>query len=398
MKKNSIVTFTSLLVLYEMACYLSMDAYTPALPSIMKGFNVSYDSVQLTITAWMSGGIISQIIIGPFSERYGRKPILLIGGIVFILSSFACSLSQTIHQLLAARFFQGMVIPSMLIAGYAAVHELLNQDEAIHIIAKMQSVTLLAPCIGPLLGGIILTHYQWPFIFICLTIWGIIAIAGLTFAMPESLKEDNRAKSLNFKNIIHSYAICIKHKKFMIYVLTISGLVGTIVIWVSASPLLIIEHYHYSTLGFGSCQALIFGSFIIGTKLIKALSRENSNYTRVTKFGVNITATGGILCLIMSLLFHENLYYVIMAMMILMMGIGLCFAVFMRLAVDELTVPMGIKMSVITFAQTIIATLSSIIVIICYHNTLLSLAILITVYSLLPITVTSIGKITKINN
>jgi Bcr/CflA subfamily drug resistance transporter len=392
MKKKSFVLFACLLVMYEMACYLAMDAYTPALPSIKNAFNVSYDSVQWTITAWMAGGIVPQIIIGPCSDHYGRKPVLLLGGLLFILSSIACAMSTTLTQLLIARFFQGMVIPSMLIAGYASVHELLDQQQAIQAVARMQSVILLAPAMGPLLGGILLTHAPWPWIFIVLACWGFISLSGLVFAMPESLPPEKRSTTLNITNIITQYVQCSRNPKFMMYLLAVCGLVGTIVIWVSASPLLIIEHYHYSTLRFGVCQAVIFSAFILGTKLIQPLTHLNGDYSRVTRFGTVTMALGGLLCLLASLVFHEHLLIVIVTMMIVMLGVGVCFSVFMRLAIDASSEPMGVRMSLLTFGQTLIATLSSIIVIVFYYNTLLSLCILIAIYSLIP------GCIFTINN
>ena len=169
-KQNNFILFTWLLVLYEVACALSIDAYMPAMPSIAHQFHASHNTVQYTITAWLLGTIISQLIVGPLSEHYGRRAVLLYGGVIFILSSLCLAIAPTIHFLIILRFIQGGDVSSMLVTGYAAVHELFATKEAIHTLAKMQSITILAPAFGPLLGGMLLTITDWRWIL------GVLAI------------------------------------------------------------------------------------------------------------------------------------------------------------------------------------------------------------------------------
>ena len=382
---NRIGWFAGFLVLYETACWLAMDAYTPALPSIMNSFDVGFRAVQLTIALWMAGGLLPQIVIGPCSDHFGRKPVLLVGAGLFIVTSFACAFAQSFPQFVIARFFQGMVIPTMIIAGYAAVHELCNQQQAIQLIARMQSVTLLAPSIGPLLGGVILFYTSWHWIFIGLGVWTIVITIGLKTVMPESLPVEQRSSQLNIIQSFKQYRFCINNRIFMFYTLAICGLLAIIVIWISASPLLIIGHFHYSTLQFGISQAVVFAAFIIGTKLIGYLSKQHTQYHLATRYGSLIVVIGGFTCLISSLIFRDQLLAIIISLTILMLGSGICFSVFMRLAIDSSSETMGIKMGLISFFETLTATLSSIVVIVFYHNTTLSLAVLIVISSLIPI-------------
>ena len=383
-KKNTLTGFICFLVLYETACWMSMDAFTPALPSIKSSFEVSFRVVQLTITLWMAGGLLPQILIGPLSDRFGRKPILLIGAALFVVTSLACAYAQSFHQLLLARFFQGMVIPSMIIAGYAAVHELCDQKQAIQVVARMQSVTLLAPSIGPLLGGLLLTYTLWPAIFWCLSLWGAISFMGLAYVMPESLPYHQRNPALNLVSSFKQYGQCISNHVFMLYSCAMCGLLAIIVIWVSASPLLIIDHFHCSSLTFGLSQVFVFGAFIIGTKLIPRLSKQHTQYQSVITYGSLITILGGLSFLLSSLALYDQLLPMILCMMMVMAGLGSCFSVFMRLAIDSSDESMGIKMGMISLLQTIIATCSSVVVVIFFHNTVLSLALLIMISAFIP--------------
>ncbi|HLB42056.1 MAG TPA: MFS transporter, partial [Gammaproteobacteria bacterium] len=136
-RKTDDMTFPWWLVVYEIAVYLSMDAYMPALPKIAYAFGVDSHTAQLTAIVWMLGGLLVQLVFGPLSDRYGRRPILLFGGGLYVVSTIVCAFSSDIHTMLIARFFQGMAMPSMFIAGYAAINELFESEKAVKILARM---------------------------------------------------------------------------------------------------------------------------------------------------------------------------------------------------------------------------------------------------------------------
>lgn len=122
MKNNTakmIVIFPLLLVLYEISMYLSNDAYLPALPHIVHDLSTSNHLVQLTLTAWFLGSASMQLFLGPLADKIGRRPVLLFGGLIYILSTIGCAITNDINTLLVLRFIQGASITSMIIAGYA---------------------------------------------------------------------------------------------------------------------------------------------------------------------------------------------------------------------------------------------------------------------------------------
>ena len=136
MNQKTEMTFPLWLVAYEIAVYLSMDAYIPALPKIATDFGVSIYTAQMTSILWMTGGLIFQFIFGPLSDRYGRRPILLWGGVLYIAATVLCAISTQIETLLFARLIQGIAMPSMLIAGYAAINELFSSEKSVKILAS----------------------------------------------------------------------------------------------------------------------------------------------------------------------------------------------------------------------------------------------------------------------
>src|SRR3990167_5344961 len=173
------ILFPVLLALYEICTYLSNDAYLPALPHIAHDLFTTNHLVQLTLTTWFMGSASMQLFLGPISDKIGRRPVLLFGGLVFITVTIGCAVSQNIYWLLILRFIQGATITSMIVAGYATIHELFDRDKAIHTLSMMASITVLAPSFGPLFGALILQFGSWRVIFAILAGWACIVLLGL---------------------------------------------------------------------------------------------------------------------------------------------------------------------------------------------------------------------------
>ncbi|MFN7097907.1 MAG: MFS transporter, partial [Gammaproteobacteria bacterium] len=141
--------FPILLALYEVVTYLSNDMYLPALPQLANDLHTTNALAQLSLTTWFLGAASMQLILGPISDRYGRKPVLLIGGIFFVIATLICAMTPDMTTMLIARFFQGCAVCSVTVAGYATIHELYDQKAAMKALALMGSITVLAPAFGP---------------------------------------------------------------------------------------------------------------------------------------------------------------------------------------------------------------------------------------------------------
>ena len=109
-----------------------------------------------------------QLIVGPLADRYGRRPVPLIGGVFFLLSSLGCALAADIYWLIFARFVQGISVCSMMVPGYASIHDLYDDEKAIQILVWMGTVAIIVPAIGPLFGGFILLFATWRWVFVAL--------------------------------------------------------------------------------------------------------------------------------------------------------------------------------------------------------------------------------------
>lgn len=372
--------FPLLLALFEMALYLSNDAYLPALPHITKELDITHHLVQLTLTTWFMGSASMQLFLGPVADRIGRRPVLLAGGIIFVIVTIGCAITQNIHLLLTLRFIQGATITSMVVAGYATVHDLFNREQAIHTLAVMNSITIIAPSFGPLFGAIILTVTDWRWIFGILAIWAFIVLIGLFYKMPETRKETQ--KVIKFKRILIQYKKIVANKSFMLHLLPIRCLFAAMIAWIAAGPFLLIDRFHFKTISFGFTQILIFGSYIISTRSVKRLMNVSSLKNIVTA-GICLSLFGGIFAVTSSLIWPNNIWNTIVAMISIASGAGLVSPILNRFAIEACDEPMGSRVAISSCLGGLAAMIGSAVVSQVYDGTLFSLAIILFILSLL---------------
>ena len=369
--------FPFILVFYEIANYLANDAYLPAMPSIATQLHTTNHWVQLTLTAFFLGNATMQLILGPISDRYGRRFLLLAGGVVFIVTTLICALTNNIYTLLIIRFFQGSAVTSMIIAGYATIHAIYDNVRAIKTLAWMNSITVLAPALGPLLGALILLISNWRMIFFVLAFWAVLGWFGLWKWMPETCEE---AIPINLKKIVKQYWQALKNWQFIKPILTLSLLFSAMIVWIASGPFLVMETFGYSALNFGIIQGIVFGSFISGTHFVNR-SIEKLTIEKITKISIDIAILGGVLSLILSLILRNMLFTVMVPMMIFGFGAGVGFPVFNRLAIEGSDSPMGIKMSLFASFMGISALIGSLIVSSFYNGTTLVYSLILGTFS-----------------
>jgi Bcr/CflA subfamily drug resistance transporter len=374
--------FPLLLALYEAAVYLSTDAYLPALPDIARTLKTTHHLVQLTLTSWFMGASAIQLFIGPLSDRIGRRPVLLAGAVLFILVTLGCAWTDNIHTLLWLRFLQGTTVASMVVPGYATIHDMFSQKKAIQMVAMIGSITILAPSFGPLLGAMILYVLDWRWIFGLLAIWACMVVVGLYFKMPETQPASN--KKIKFKAVLRHYKTILTNRSFVLFMLITQCLFMDLIVWIAAGPFLLIDHFHFHTLGFGVTQIFIFGSFIAGMRSVTPLMQKVS-LKIIGKSGILIAFLGSVYALGTSIFWPDNVWHMIVSMMFLAGGSGLSFPIFNRLAIESSDEPMDLRVAVSSFFMSLSGAIGSGIVSQTHDYRLVSLAVLLFISSILAI-------------
>lgn len=245
---------------------LSTDMYLPALPAIAEGLGTSVAGTQATLSAFLVGFACGQFFYGPISDRFGRKPVLLVGLAIFLTATIGCIVAPTIETLTIARFLQALGASGPIVLARAIVRDLYEGPRAGRELSRMGTFMGVVPAIAPILGGIILIFFGWRAVFVAILLAGLALAAVVVPALPETLKTRSPTP-LSFISILRGFGVLLRHPTYRIYVglstLTYSGLFA----FIAGSSFVLQESYGLSELAFSFSFAFIVIGFIGGTLL-----------------------------------------------------------------------------------------------------------------------------------
>lgn len=249
------------------------DMYLPTLPEMRRFFHCSVSEVQLGLTMGMVGLAIGQIVLGPLSDRYGRKPILLVSMLIFICASLVSVHSDTIHEFLIWRTIQGIGASGGYFLARTVPADIYGGRPLAKLMALVGAINGFAPASAPVLGGFLADTIHWQGIFIVLAIFaGVLILVSLGF--KESLPPARREKG-NITGAFKEFIPLLGNRAFMTHVLLKGSALGLLFAYTSSAPFIMQEHYHYSALdfglfmGFNALFAAIGSMFALRFKVLK---------------------------------------------------------------------------------------------------------------------------------
>jgi DHA1 family bicyclomycin/chloramphenicol resistance-like MFS transporter len=174
---------------------LATDMYVPGLPELTQSLVTQPSTVQLSLTAFLVGVVVGQLVLGPVSDGVGRRRVLLAGAALFSVCSLACALAPTIEVLNAARLCQGMAGAAGMVVSRAVITDLFHGVAAARKFSTLSAITSAAPILAPVLGGAVLAVASWRAVFGALAVLGLIQVAGVLAWVPESLPPSRRTSA-----------------------------------------------------------------------------------------------------------------------------------------------------------------------------------------------------------
>ncbi|MCP4392629.1 MAG: Bcr/CflA family multidrug efflux MFS transporter [Gammaproteobacteria bacterium] len=362
---------------------LATDMYLPALPGLAGEFSTSAGMVQLTLSLFLAGFALAQIIYGPLSDRFGRKPVLLCGLALFVVASIACAFAKNIEMLILARFVQALGGSAGPVLGRAMVRDIHGPQESARVLSHIGSAMALAPAFAPILGGYMSVYLGWPSIFWFLTLVGILGASLLVLAIAETAPQEHRHPK-PVKTILADYARLLQDATYLGYTLTCTLAYAGLFAFLSGSSFVIIDYFGVGEQHFGLLFMLVVAGYISGTLTGAKLSRSY-DFRRLVAAGSMLLLIAGAAMFIIALNQPEQVMSIILPMMVFMHGVGLVMPQSMAGAMANYPQMAGSASGLLGFIQMSVAGLIGIAVGHGYDGTPVAMALAIALMGLLSL-------------
>ncbi|MFP3976888.1 Bcr/CflA family multidrug efflux MFS transporter [Marinobacter sp. KMM 10035] len=351
---------------------LATDMYLPALPQIGSDFGTGTSQVQLTLSLYMVGFAIAQLVCGPLADRFGRKPIMIGGFVVFALASIGCALASNIETLILCRFLQALGGSAGPVLGRAAIRDIYTPREAAKIMALLASIMALAPAVAPTLGGIMVAGFGWHSIFVVLGGYALIMAAVVAFGIPEPMRPEYR-QPLKLCSLLRNYRAIGTDISFLGYTLTNALLFSGLFAFLSGSSFVLIDFLKVPPQQFGLYFAGIVVGYVTGNiTAIRLGSRLAPDQILVR--GLIIAVAGGSLMVALALTGVFSVWAVILPQAVFMAGTGMVMPQTMAGAMANFPRMAGSASALFGFAQMGIAAFAGMLVGILHDDTSLVMA------------------------
>ncbi|MFN8497092.1 MAG: Bcr/CflA family multidrug efflux MFS transporter [Anaerolineae bacterium] len=299
---------------------LSIDMYLPALPSLGQDLGGSASVVQLTLTAFMLGLALGQLVAGSLSDSLGRRRPLIVGLVLYTTASLLCVFAPSIGALIALRFVQGASGAAGTVIARAVVRDYFSGNDVARFFALTMLVNGLAPILAPIIGGQILLFTSWRGVFLLLTVIGAVMLTAVSFGLGESLPRERRRPG-GFRSSVAPFRRLALDRVFLGYALAMGLAFGAMFAYISGSPFVLEDIYGVSPQAFG----LFFGLNALGIVMVSQVSVrliERVGPRALLGAGLVAAFSGGVLLLVVVVM-GGGLAGILPALFLVVASIGL---------------------------------------------------------------------------
>ena len=274
---------------------ISLYMLVPALPVLATTFGRDISIAQMTVSLYMVGIACSQIIMGPLSDRFGRRPVLLGGLGLMVAASAACVFAETLPQLIAARFLQALGGASGMVVSRAIIRDLYSRDRISSMISLVIAVMMIAQMLSPLTGGLLETAFGWRAIFYLITAASLTITVVIAFMLPETRRE--RAAGSSFRRDIGGL---ITSRAFIGYALCQVLASQIIFTFAGGGPYIVVTQMGRSSAEYGAWFATTGFAYLVGNLFCVRFAPRHS-LEKLIWFGLALQVGGSLLNLVWSL-------------------------------------------------------------------------------------------------
>jgi DHA1 family bicyclomycin/chloramphenicol resistance-like MFS transporter len=364
-----------LLIAVTMTGTIAMHIFVPAMPAAAADLGVSPSLIQSTVTLYILGLAAGQLIYGPLSDRFGRRPVLLLSLAVYVLGLVLAIPVASVGALIGARILQSVGACGALVLGRAMVRDGSTADEAVRRLAALMIAMTMTPAIAPAVGGLISGWLGWRAIFALLAMLVAVLLAAVAVTLPETAR--TRLALPGLRSMIVNYGRLIAIPSFRYYLLAGTFCTTSIYAFLSASPFIFVDVLHRSIGEVGLYCMVVIGGITVGAALARVLAgRMSLKQAAIT--GSRCCLLGASALLVFELMHLLTVFTLLAPMVLYAIGMGLMSPNAVTGLMNAAPQAIGSASSLYGFAQMSFGALVTLIVAVWHDGSALPVAIILT--------------------
>lgn len=353
-----------------------LDSYLPSMPAIGEYFGISNAGTQYTLTLYLLGFSLSQLIYGPLSDHYGRRNVIIAGLGIFILGNLACALAATPNELLAARLIAGIGAGACGVLNRAIASDCFHGAEFSKAWSYTTTTLVLTLCFAPLIGGFAEQFYGWRANFTLSTLYVLFVLCLILKFLPETNQRKSKVLrgKLDVRKVFANYYEVLTTRSFiagtMCYTLSFAGVIA----YFQVSPMIFIKVYGLTPTQFGWCSLVIAANYLLGGYVVNRTVKRVGTQKLLT-IGTVLLLLGGLTMLLAYAFHFTNIFAILLTSSIYILGARIVIPNAIADSMKELRHLGGSSSALIGCMQMLGSSLVSLIIASLAHPPLLMLAV-----------------------
>lgn len=300
---------------------LSLNIFIPSMPGLQRAFGADYGTVQLVLTLYLVGLAGAQLVHGPLSDRYGRRPVMLGGLGLHLMGSAMCLAAPTIGWLITGRLVQAVGGCVGIVVGRAIVRDRFDRNRTASVLAYITMAMMVAPMLAPTIGGFLDVWFGWRASFVFVLVAGVLLAAAIFRWLPETLPQP--AEDAGFHSILPDFAGLLRQRTYCGYSLQIAGTAVTFLSFVGSAPYVTVRLLGRPPSDYGLYFIAIAAAYIVANFTAARIS-PRLGIDRTITLGVSISVAGAVAGVLLYLAGLHSMWAYFGPMALVTFGHGLC--------------------------------------------------------------------------
>jgi DHA1 family bicyclomycin/chloramphenicol resistance-like MFS transporter len=371
-RSGETLTYITLVSLVAYAA-IATDLYLPAIPYMIVDLGGTTSDGQLTLSVFMVGLALGQLVFGPLSDHFGRIPVVRAGTLLFLVTSVLCALAADFGVMWATRGLQGMAAASGPVIARAMVRDRYEGNRAAQVMSTLSAAMAIIPMIAPSIGALILQFAAWPAVFVALAVFAALVLAALT-RLPETTSNTSNER-LTLRMVLSSFSEMLRRPSFLGYQMAGSFSFAALFVYLSTVAFFIPDVFNIPTSLFGYAFALTVFGFMTGS-LINARLVMRFGMDQTLKAGLTISLLAALLIVLLSANASAHLYAMAALSSIFFLGVGLTASNASMGAISQFANKAGSASAVYGFTHALLASAIGAVAGLIYQGRLLEPALI----------------------